>query len=175
MTALITVVAGICIVAGCTGAGAILAGSLRRRPEDLGRLAAALGQLETEIGYLASPLPEALARVARTTAGPARDLFAGAGERLSRQDGATAAEAWSAAVESADAGSAWSAADRQALLDLGAALGASGRRDQLQHLAHCRDRLLALQAEARREADRSARLWLYLGALGGLGLLIISV
>jgi stage III sporulation protein AB len=175
MNGLITLVAGICIVAGCTGAGAILALSLRRRPEELGRLAAALGQLQTEIGYLATPLPDALDHVARTTAGPAQALFAGAAARLRAGDGATAAEAWAAAVSAADGASAWTAGDRQALRDLGTALGASGRDDQLQHLAHCRDRLLALQAEARREADRSARVWLYLGALGGLGLLIISV
>lgn len=175
MSTLITVVAGICIVAGCTGAGAILALSLRRRPEELGRLAAALDQLRTEIGYLTTPLPEALARVAHTTAGPARILFDGAADGLRVGDGATAAEAWAAALARADMASAWAGADRQALLDLGAALGASGRQDQLLHLAHCRDRLLALQAEARREADRSARLWLYLGALGGLGLLIICV
>jgi stage III sporulation protein AB len=175
VSAAVTVLAGICIVAGCTGAGAILALNLRRRPEELGRLAAALGQLQTEIGYLATPLPDALARAARTTAGPAADLLAGAAARLRSGEGITAAEAWAAALARADTRSAWSAADRQALLDLGAALGASGRDDQLRHLAHCRDRLLALQAEARREADRSARVWIYLGALGGLGLLIVCL
>jgi stage III sporulation protein AB len=175
MSLVLTVLAGLCIVAGCTGAGAVLAMSLRRRPEELGRLAAALDQLRTGIGYLGTPLPDALAQVARSTAGPARELFAGAAARLRAGEGLTAAEAWSAAVAEADARSAWTAADRQALSDLGAALGASGRDDQLHHLAHCRDRLLALQAEARREADRSARVWLYLGALGGLGLLIICV
>jgi stage III sporulation protein AB len=171
----ITLLAGGCIVAGCAGMGAVLAASLRRRPEELGRLAAAMDQLRTEIGYLATPLPDALAHVAGTVAGPARELFAGAAAGLRRGEGLTAAEAWAAAVAAADAQSAWAAPDRQALLDLGAALGASGRQDQLQHLARCRDRLLALQAEARREADRSARVWLYLGVLGGLGLLIMCV
>ncbi|HVB09598.1 MAG TPA: stage III sporulation protein AB [Bacillota bacterium] len=171
----VTILAGACILIGSTGAGAVVANNLRRRPEDLGRLAAALGHLETEIGYLAAPLPEALQRVARTSAGPARALLQGAAERLCAGDGATAAEAWLAAVAAADPSAAWTAADRQALLDFGAALGASGREDQLHHLAHCRERLLALQVEARREADRSARIWLYLGALGGLGLLIICM
>lgn len=174
-TAVATVLGGLCIVSGSGGAGLLLASNLRRRPEELARLEAALGQLQTEIGYLAAPLPEALRRTAASTAGPARTLLLTAAGRLAAGEGTTAAEAWQAGVAAADGQAAWAAADRRALLDLAPALGASGRDDQVRHLARCRERLAALQGEARRESDRSARVWVYLGALGGMGLLILCL
>lgn len=161
----------VCILAACGGFGALVAGRYRQRPRDLHGLRTLLGHLETEIRY-ASPLPDALRGVAGRVPGSAGRLAAAAAERLTGGRGLTATEAWAAGVAAVDPDTGWCAADRDTLLDLGSALGASGRDDQLRHLRLCCARLESLEAEAGASGERQARLWLYLGFLTGIGLLI---
>ena len=168
---MLAIVGAVCILIACGGFGLLVARSRARRPVELRRLRSALQQLETAVAYCA-PLPEALRAAAAVVDGSARRLLAAAADNLVRGDGCTAAEAWEAAVASSDPVSAWSAADRQALLDLGASLGTSGRDDQLKHLHLCAGRLEGLEAEARAVAAREVRLWTYLGFLAGAGLVI---
>lgn len=161
------------VVGGTTCLGQILASGLRRRPDELQALQTSLRVLETEIDYGATPLPEALDRVARCSRGPARELFAAAAAMLGRGDGRGAGTAWAAALCRVEPGTAWSARDVEILLALGTCLGNSYREDQLRHLRLCQERLAAAEAEARDTAGRSARLAQYLGVLSGLALVLL--
>ena len=160
-------------MAATGGFGLLLARQLRRRPQDLAALQAALSCLRTEVEYGRTPLPEALVRAA---AGPpaVRGLFSGAAARLQAERGATAAEAWTEALAEAELRSAWSPEDTALIRWLGEQLGRSDTSDQVRHIEGCLRRLRAAEAEARRGLERRVRMWLYLGVLAGAGLVLAA-
>lgn len=162
------------VLTAATGLGYLLARPFRRRPHELADLQAAFHRLATEVRYRV-PLAEALQAAGQGATVPVRRLFEEASRRLRSPTGVTAAEAWEMAVAASDPVSAWWPSDRQILLDLGQVLGSSGQAEQQRHLEHCLARLAAAEAEARAEADRQARMWLYLGILGGAALVILCL
>ena len=170
----LTLCGAACVVAGSSGWGFLLARQLRRRPIELAALEAALELLRTEIEYARSPLPEALRRTAAASTGPATRLLAGTADRLDRGGGEGCAAALKAALADAEQRSAWVSADVQALEGLGRALGASDAADQVRHIALCVARLRAGAAQAAIQAERQARMWTYLGCLGGMALVLLA-
>lgn len=168
-------VASALVVGGTASIGFLTAGALRRRPVELRALQTALQILATEVGYGATPLPRALARVSHAVGGPAGRLCAVAAEELRSGGGGGAHEAWLRALESVFPESAWRRSDLEVLAALAPCLGASHREDQLRHLRLCQERLAAAEEEAWREARERARLAEYLGVLGGLLLVLLAV
>jgi stage III sporulation protein AB len=156
------------VVAGSTGMGLLVARQIRRRPAELGRLAAALERLRTEVEYGRTPLPRALRRAAGGEPGPAAALLCGAAAHLETGAGLSAAEAWERALADAAERSAWTAADVGEIARLGPVLGGSDAADQVRHVALLAARLRAAEAAAAAGAERQARMWCYLGLLCGL-------
>jgi stage III sporulation protein AB len=156
-----------CAVGATGGWGWLLARRLRRRPEELAALAAALEALRSEIAYGRTPLPEALERVGSGGPVAVRLLFGGAAARLRGGSGLSAGEAWAAALADADASSALDPEDLVVLSRVGARLGGSDAEDQDRLLALAADGLRAREAEARRGLEPRARMCLYLGLLAG--------
>ncbi len=170
------IVAGIaCICTATGGWGWLIARQLRRRPAELAAVQAALQALRTEIEYASTPLPDALRRAATAARGPAAALCRLAARHLEAGAGASAADAWSVALDQTDALSSWDTSDLAVLGQLGTALGASGTADQVRHIALCVGRLRAAEAEARGGAERQARMWLYLGVLAGAALVLVTL
>ncbi|MCG0239066.1 MAG: stage III sporulation protein AB [Firmicutes bacterium] len=164
-------VIGALLVTGAgAGVGWQLAQPLSRRPEELRQIQAGLSLLETEIGYGAVPLPEALGRAA-AAGGAARRLFGRAAAACDRAE--TPAAALQMALGAFWAGSALAPPDREALAGLAAVLGASDRQDQIRHLRLCRERLRAAEAAAEADRLRYERLYRHLGLLGGLAAAIL--
>jgi stage III sporulation protein AB len=170
----LSVLGAACVLAGSGGLGLLAARQLRRRPEEVAALASALEALRTEIEYARAPLPAALRRAAAGARGPVAALLVGTAERLGRQGGEGPAEAWMAALAEADSRSAWGPPELQALEALGRALGGSDVPDQVRHIALCLGRLRAVEAEAAALAARQARMWGYLGLLGGAAVLLLA-
>ncbi len=170
----LTLAGAACVLAGSTGWGLLVARQLRRRPVELAALEAALELLRTEITYARSPLPEALRRSARGVGGPAARLLAGAAAALQHGGGEGGAAAWDAALAEAEPRSAWAPADIRALQDLGRALGVSDAEDQARHIALCVGRLKSGATQAEVLAERHARMWTYLGCLGGMALVLLA-
>ncbi len=152
------------------GSGTLIGNAVARnhldRPRDLAEISYALAVLETEISYARTPLGEALSRASRTSRGVAARMFRAAAARLAGSEGLPG-EAWVAAVREAYDSSALAPEDRDALVAFGATLGSCSADDQLRHISLLRERLRATEAKARAEADRSARMWRYLGATVG--------
>ncbi|MDQ7792999.1 MAG: stage III sporulation protein AB [bacterium] len=151
--------------------GRVLSASLRRRPGELRDLQAGFGLLDTEVCHGLTPLPEALARVGRALPAPGGRVFGEAGRLL--ESGTPVSEAWIGAVEAFYPSSAWTGEDREAVASLAPVLGRSGREDQHRHLLLVRERLARQEAEARAQRDRYERLWSYLGALAGVGVVLV--
>lgn len=168
------VVACTSVVGGCAAIGYILAGNLRRRPEELGALQTALEILHTEIEY-ATPLTEGMARVASVSRWPAAAILAAAAANLKRGEGAGAGAAWTDAVRGVYPRTALNPGDAGILLTLGSSLGVSHREDQIRHLVICRERLAAAEREAGQAATRNCRLLQHLGVLGGLLLALLFI
>lgn len=163
------------IILASTAFGWMVAANYARRPTELRLCADGLELLETQIGYAATPLPEALPRVAAALRGPVARLFSLTARALASGRGLTAGEAWRAAIDRVWARTALTEADRDLLVALGPHLGASDREDQVKHLALARQRLTAACAEAEELAAREGKLWRNLGALAGLAIALVLV
>ena len=154
-------------------AGISLARNYARRPEELRNLITALQMLETEISYTATPLPEALARIAASCDRTIAPLFFTASEELCAQTGCTAGEAWETALNKFYALSSILPSDLAVLRNLGTVLGISNGEDQCKHLRLAREQLKGEVILAEQQAAKYVKLWSYLGLLGSLALILL--
>ncbi|GAB6274718.1 MAG: stage III sporulation protein AB [Peptococcaceae bacterium] len=167
-------------IAGCllimsagSFAGISLARNYARRPGELRSMVTALQMLETEISYTATPLPEALTRIAVRCDKAITPLFSRAGEELLAQTGCTAGEAWETALNKFYALSSTLPSDLAVLRNLGMVLGISDGEDQCKHLRLAREQLKREVITAEQQAAKYVKLWNYLGLLGSLALILL--
>lgn len=160
------------ILAATSATGFYVALNLARRPRQLAELGAALSLLESEIGFAATPLPQALRQLG-AAGSLAGQLFVAAAGNLADGQGRTAGEAYGAALTALAPSTALQAEDLLVLQSLVPVLGATDREDQLRHLRLCRERLSRQEAQAREQRERYEMMPKYLGVLFGLGLVII--
>jgi stage III sporulation protein AB len=161
------------LVAAGGAAGMLVARDYAKRPVELRSVISAIQMLETEILYAATPLGEALGRVAEASDAPVSGLFREASRELKRGGGATAGEAWSRSVENFYRHSALVQRDVTILKNLGRALGRSGLQDQEKHLKLACEQLKREMAGAEAAAAKNTRMWNYLGFCGALAAVII--
>jgi stage III sporulation protein AB len=154
-------------------AGYELAGALTARVRTLRALLVGLQNLETEIHYGATPLPEALREVAGRCGPPTAALFEAAARYLREPEGYTAAEAWEKAVEGWRGEVCLRTGEAAILNGLGTCLGRSDREDQVKHLRLAREQLALCLARTEEEAARGVRLWIYLGLTAGPALVLL--
>ncbi|MEO3944384.1 stage III sporulation protein AB [Gorillibacterium sp. CAU 1737] len=150
--------------------------SLARRPKQLRQLGLALKRLETEIGYGATPLPEALKTSAVSLSPPLAAIFLDAAERMTEPGTVrTAAECWSAAVQRGFPRTALKEPEREAILQLGATLGISDTQDQLKHLHLALHHLAVEESHASDEERQYGKIWKSLGVLGAALVVVIML
>jgi len=160
------------VVLAAAGLGRLWGGRFEARVEQLDRLIGSLQLLASEIDYTLTPLPEALLRVGQADDGPVGAIF----RRVARELGALREpfnETWRRVLREAAGGVALERRDLEIVGELGFALGASDRQDQLKHLALAGERLRQMLNEARRRAEKNGPLGRSLGVLGGLMLALI--
>lgn len=154
------------LIGAGTGFGLLKARRLADRPAQIRRLVRMLNQLETEIAFGYTPLPEALARIGRHGADPLAALFREAAGRLKEGERAVA-DAWGQAVENAWGRTAMKRGEKEVLLTLGHTLGATDRDDQARHLRLAVKQLETLEPDAAEEQRKYEKMWKSLGILGG--------
>lgn len=161
------------VVGAFSYTGFIAAGNLAARPRLLRALTGALAVLATEVDY-GVPLTEALPAAARTSSEPTVGaLLHQTAESLAQREGLTAGAALAAALERFCREAPLTPEDRAPLDSLAAVLGASGRTDQLRHLALCRERLAVLADAADERRARYERTARWLGVLGGAAVVLV--
>ncbi|WP_438432216.1 stage III sporulation protein SpoIIIAB [Gorillibacterium sp. sgz500922] len=150
--------------------------ALSRRPKQIRQLALALQRLETEIGYVATPLPDALRASASALSPPLAALFQAAADRMEEPGaGRTAAESWREAVQEGFSRTSMKEPEREALLQLGASLGISDTQDQLKHLRLAVSHLTVEERNASEEEKRYGKMWKSLGVLGAALVVVIML
>lgn len=147
--------------------GHIKARRLADRPAQIRRFIRVLQQLETEIAYGFTPLPEAMHKLAQQTAEPLSSLFAGIATKLRSGSGLTVKESWEQAVMERWPYTAMQEGEQDILLQLGSSLGTTDREDQLKHLHLASSQLGSMESEAAEEQRRFEKMWRSLGVLGG--------
>jgi len=162
---------GVCILAGCAAwTGFRAARELRRREKTLGELEQGLELLSRELGLSAAPMDELLAKLAKKTAGAARQLFQGAGEALQKLDVQSFSQGWGVVVGNLP-GLEQDA--REALTRLGQVLGSYGGAEQREAIDAARRELGQLRERARAEWRRMGKVYQALGLSGGAFFLIL--
>ncbi len=146
---------------------------LSNRPRQIRRLVHLLNQLETEIYYGFTPLPRALARLAKQAAEPLSGLLGQAAGNLSGSSGRTVRECWQQAVDDHWPKTAMKAAERDILSRLGWTLGVTDRDDQIKHLRLAVSQLQSEENTAEEERKRYEKLWKSLGVLAGVLIVIL--
>lgn len=151
------------------------AANLAGRPGELRALLAVLQMLETEIEYAATPLPQALRRVAEAVQGVARDALRRGAQALHSDPALPASRAWGETVRHLQEYSCLRADDLVPLQTLGAYLGGSDRLDQIKHLALAREQLKTRLERAQEDLDRLGRVYRYSGLCAGLTLVLVLI
>jgi len=150
-----------------------VAKKFRLRPLQLRNLQSSLMMLQTEISYTATPLPEALTRVAKRCEPLVQELYLGIVKQLNSRQGLTAEEAWNATLFDWQRKSALQSEDISILQNLGGVLGASDREEQVKHLLLAREQLHQEEIKAENERSKNENLWKYAGILTGLLIVIL--
>lgn len=162
-------------VAGCVITGFLKAAELRERPQQLRSLQLGVNFLATEIGSLATPLPQALEMAAQATKSPVSLLWASAAAELNAQVGSPFPLIWEKCSARVSPYLALENDDWQVLRGLGAFLGRSDRSDQVAQLRLVSTKLAELERQAVEKQERLARLYQYAGWAVGLGLCLLLV
>jgi len=161
-------IGGLLIVSTTGFAGWQMARLYARRPLELRQFISALQMLETEITYMATPLPDALSRVAEQVEPSVTPFFSFIVNELKSSRGRSASEAWNNALEWYYPQSALGRSDLGILRGLGNSIGISDREDQGKHLRLAAEQFKMALVTAEDAAAKNVKMWNYLGLLGGL-------
>lgn len=163
------------VLAAASTSGFVVARSYSERSMVLRGMQGALTMLLTEISYGATPLPDALERVAKHAPPSVATFFAVAGRLVGGEDPLPAADAWRRALLQQRRRWCLTADDEAVLLDLASYIGRTSAADQEKHFRLALTRLDRQQQEAEAEAAVQIRLWRYLGVcVGGLLVLLMG-
>ena len=162
----------IVLIAGCGCMGLWLAYRIRRRPLELRECSMALALLDTEIVWGLTPLPEAFGIIKERTDTPWQEFFAELQERL--QQGESAGTAWKETVKTRNAHFCLKPEDWQVISDVAKGLGRSDRTEQHKQIELVQRQLILLKEQTEIWSAKQAKMWSYLGFLGGIaGVLIL--
>jgi len=156
-----------CVVVAAAATGFRQASRYARRPREIRQVIAAIGRLETEVGFATTPLVEALEAAAASCAGPVGELFRTAARLMDSSPHLTAAECFRRALERSWRYTAMRGAELQTLWQMAASLGVSDRHDQVRHFRMAVSRLEAEERVAEEERRKYEPMCRHLGVLGG--------
>lgn len=156
------------------GGGALLgfmaAGRLARRAEVLRMLASAVEQMDREISFQLTPMPELMERLAANYPPPVGTLFHNCRRGMETLGRRSMGEIWRQAL--ADAPLDLEERETAVLEELGEALGRFGESGLRSALSRAGAELTRAGELARSEAEKRGRMYRVLGAASG-GLLVI--
>ncbi len=159
---------GLIIGFGCLGI--LKAMQIRKRPREIREMINALALLDTEIYWGATPLPEAFAVLQQRTDPPWKEFFAELEGEIRK--GKNASKAWEDVIARHQRRTCLSEDDWRAIRDIGKGLGRSDRSEQHKILELAQKHLAHVDEKARQQVDGKAKMWSYLGFLGGLAAVI---
>lgn len=162
---------GLIIGFGCLGF--IKAAQVRKRPRELREISNALALLDTEIVWGITPLPQAFFILKERTDPPWQQFFAELEERLKK--GESAYSAWKNTITKQKRRFCLNSEDWKVILDIGKGLGRSDSKQQHKQLELAQKHLALNYENASYLAEKKAKMWSYLGFLGGMAVVIFMI
>lgn len=151
--------------------GAYFAAQEKYRLQELETLRRCIHLLQSQIAYLAAPLPEALESVGQKTDGTIALIFSEAAARMAARTGETAEELWAAVWQAHLAQTYLTAADHNAVLQFGKTLGYLDRAQQEGSIRLFAAYLTEEWTQGKKRLEKNGRL--YYGVSGLCGLLLV--
>ena len=170
---MIRLVGALLTAAGGAFWGFAAARRLRRRARVLRQLAGAMEQMEREISFRLTPLPEVFAALSQEYSGPVGALFAGCVQEMDGLDRQPMAKLWRQAL--AEAPLDLDGRGLRALEELGEVLGRYDGDSLCIALKQACGELIAAAEEAEREREQKERMEQILGLTAGALLVILLV
>jgi len=159
---------GLIIGFGCLGI--IKAMHIKKRPREIREMIQALAMLDTEIFWGATPLPEAFAVLKERTDSPWKDFFSELEDKV--RSGENALSAWEKVIQEQRRKFCLNEEDWRIIKGIGKGLGRSDRSEQHKILELAQKQLSHADENARQQVDSKAKMWSYLGFLGGMTVVI---
>lgn len=144
---------------------------IRKRPQEIREMVNALALLDTEIFWGATPLPIAFAVLKERVESPWKFFFTELEQRL--KDGQNAAAAWQNTIINQRKRFSLLDEDWGIISSLGKGLGRSDRNEQHKQIELVQRHLDSAADRARENAESKAKMWSYLGFLGGMAMVIL--
>lgn len=161
------------LIASCGSLGLYLASRIRKRPVELRECLTALTLLDTEIFWGGTPLPEAFSILKERTDGSWKGFFSELEQRLKEGEGAS--QAWKATINAQMKNFCLKVDDWQVIQDVGKGLGRSDRHEQHKQIELAKQQISMIKEHATLWADKQAKMWSYLGFLGGIAGVIFLI
>jgi stage III sporulation protein AB len=133
----------------------------------------ALTLLDTEIFWGGTPLPEAFSILKERTDGAWQDFFSELERRLQGGEGAN--QAWKATINEHMKNFCLKPEDWLVIQDVGKGLGRSDRNEQHKQIELVKQQVSMLKEQATQWTDKQAKMWSYLGFLGGVAGVILLI
>ena len=161
------------LIISCGSLGLYNAARIRKRPVELRECLTALVLLDTEIFWGSTPLPEAFSILRDRTDGAWSGFFAQVSERLQKGEGAQVA--WNNTISSQEKNFCLKQEDWQVIKDVGKGLGRSDREEQHKQIELVRQQIALVKEHAAQWSEKQAKMWSYLGFLGGIAGVIFLI
>ena len=140
----------------------------RQRVRHLEEILLGLEMFRAEVNYGLTPLPQAFENIGKKLKEPVGTLFLDFSSFLQRGQGASAQECWKSSLEKGRADLVLKEEQMELLLQLGPAWGQGGREGQERQISLIQELLRQALGGAREERQKNAKLWKYLGCMGGI-------
>ena len=158
------------IIFACGAFGLARAAYIKKRPREIREMMNALALLDTEIYWGVTPLPDAFATIKQRIDSPWKEFFAMLEEKL--KGGESVFAAWKTSISAVRKKACLDDEDWKIIEGIGKHLGRSDRNEEHKHLELGQKHLSVLYERIRNQADLKAKMWSYLGFLGGLAIAI---
>ena len=157
-----------------TALGLYLANMAAFRLKNLLEFKQALLMLKSEIGYVATPLPEAMANISERTALPVSQIFEHFSASLKQnKEGETAYRLWLAAIDANKNESFLKAEDMEAIEGFGKTLGYLDKEMQKESIDFTLEYINGKVSDLQEVKGKNQRLYRSLGIIGGILLLVV--
>lgn len=170
---MIKIIGCLLILGASTIAGFIFSESFKKRLKQLNEIERAIGQLENEIEYTYTPLPEALDNVAQISELPISNVFSRASKLLYANNVETVYEAFDICFKEVTVD--LNSDDINVVLDLSKSLGNSDIEGHKKIFSLARDNLKKRIALAEEAMSKNVKMYRYLGFSIGAVIVIVLV
>ncbi|RNC29270.1 MAG: hypothetical protein AWM53_00623 [Candidatus Dichloromethanomonas elyunquensis] len=159
---------GLIVGFGCLGL--LKAMRIRKRPREIREFVQALTLLDTEIYWGATPLPGAFSVLKERTESPWKEFFGGL--ELCLRKGENSWTSWEKACKDHQRKTCLQDEEWGIIRGIGKGLGRSDRNEQHKILELAQKQLHNTDEKARLQVESKAKMWSYLGFLGGMVIVI---